>query len=66
MGRRSKGPRHLLGTRVPPENAARIFELADDSGCSVSDYLATLIAEHLATSPKPKPNRRQEALPLTG
>lgn len=47
-GRKSKGPRELLGTRpaVPLAEAAR--NRADELGLSMSDYLATLLAEDLS------------------
>lgn len=66
-GRKSKGPRELLGTRpaVPLADAARTR--ADELGLSISDYLATLLAtdlDMLQYAPRPTDPTRLE-LPIT-
>lgn len=45
MGRRAKGDRELLGTRAPLPLAEAARERAGELGMTVSDYLATLIAQ---------------------
>lgn len=44
-GRPSKGPRELLGTRPSVRLAEAARARADELGMSMSDYLATLIAQ---------------------
>ena len=47
-GRRSKGPRRLLGTRPPDDLADLVVEAADADGVSISDWLVQVIAEKLS------------------
>ena len=66
MGRRHRGPRELLGTRVPPELAQHYRELASEYGLSQSDFIAALLrigAQHLDELAAPAPD--QEELPLS-
>lgn len=62
-GRKSKGARELLGTR-PAEKLAEAARLrADELGMTMSDYLATLIAEDLDMpqyAPQPPRDRAAE------
>jgi hypothetical protein len=62
-GRRSKGPRHLIGARVPVAEAEKLFAIAEAQGCSVSDYVASLVHEHLTTIDL-KNLTSQETLPI--
>lgn len=56
-GRHSKGERELLGTRPARALADAARVRADDLGMSMSDYLATLIAQDLdMMSYAPTPN----------
>jgi hypothetical protein len=66
MGRRSRGPRELLGTRVAPDEAQHYRNLAGEYGLSQSDFIAALLRigeRHLHELPK-QPVREQEELPL--
>jgi hypothetical protein len=66
MGRRSRGPRELLGTRVPPALAQHYRDLANEYGLSQSDFIAELLLiaeQHLDELPALAPN--QEELPLS-
>ncbi len=66
MGRRSRGPRELLGTRVSPELAQRYRDLASRYGLSQTEFIAELLVigerhiDELATPP----TINQEELPL--
>jgi hypothetical protein len=51
-GRRSKGERKLLGTRVALAEARAVEERAAARDIPVSDYLAELIQEHLRRNPE--------------
>jgi hypothetical protein len=42
-GRRSKGPRDLMATRLPIEEADRIRDLAEERGMTNTDFLAELL-----------------------
>ena len=54
-GRRSKGERHLVGSRLPVDRARELFERAEAQGVSVSDYVARILIEHLEAEPRPQP-----------
>lgn len=63
-GRRSKGERDLLATRLPLEEADRIRDLAEERGMTNTDFLAALVRlglEHLDEIPAPT---TQKELPL--
>ena len=63
-GRRSKGVRHLVGTRVPVSDAEKLRAVAEAEGLSVSDYLAGLVHKHLM-SIDVEALYGQEALPIS-
>jgi hypothetical protein len=46
-GRRSKGERRLVATRLTIDIADRVAEAAEQRGMTVSDYLAILIYSEL-------------------
>ncbi len=65
MGRRSHGPRKLLGTRVSPELAKHYRTLASEYALSQSDFIAELLRigeRHLDELPVSVDG--QEELPL--
>lgn len=48
-GRKSKGDRKLVGSRMPVDTANQLEIVAEASGQTVSDYVAELVAAHLST-----------------
>lgn len=48
-GRKSKGDRKLVGSRMPVVTATQLEIVAEASGQTVSDYVAELVAAHLST-----------------
>ena len=50
-GRRSKGERRLVVTRLATEIADQFAEAATQRGLTVSDYLATLVYSELGLPP---------------
>ena len=65
-GRRSKGERRLVVTRVPTEVADRVAAAADERGMTVSDYLAALVYSDLGLPPPPSTQPAdQPPLPLS-
>ncbi len=48
-GRRSKGDRRLVGSRMPTPDADKLAAVAEAYGMSVSDYVAVLVKAHLST-----------------
>ena len=48
-GRRSKGDRRLVGSRMPTPDADKLAAVAEAQGMTVSDYVATLVKAHLST-----------------
>lgn len=65
-GRKSKGPRELLGTRPAQPLADAARQRADELNMTVSDYLAALIAADLEMpqyAPQPNDPSRVE-LPI--
>src|SRR6478609_1093087 len=53
------GKRHALSVRFPVELHARIKERADESGQSMGEYVAMMLAPmHGIELPDPSPNRR--------
>lgn len=46
-GRRSKGDRRLVGTRLATDVADRVADAAEERGITVSDYLAALVYSDL-------------------
>jgi hypothetical protein len=62
-GRRSKGERHIVTSRMPLADAEKLFAVAEARGFSVSDYVAKLAREHLMTIDLEEVTR-QEALPI--
>lgn len=65
-GRKTKGERVLLGSRVPAAFGDFVREAADLEGYgSVSDYIAAVLAHHQGMPEyAPVPVRDQEELPL--
>ena len=65
-GRKSKGERVLLGSRVPTAFGDAVRENAEREGYdSVSDYIAAVLAHHQGMPEfAPVPVRDQEELPL--
>lgn len=64
-GRRSKGPRDLMATRLPLEEADRLRDLADELRMTNSDTIAALLRiamKHLGELPVAND---QEELPLS-
>jgi hypothetical protein len=65
-GRRSKGERRLVVTRLPTEIADRVALAADERGMTVSDYLATLVYSDLGLPVPPSTQPADQAqLPLS-
>jgi hypothetical protein len=65
-GRRSKGERRLVVTRVAPEIADRVAAAAEERGMTVSDYLATLVYSDLDIPlPPPVQPTGQMQLPIS-
>jgi hypothetical protein len=65
-GRRSLGPRDLLGTRLPVDEADHYRDLADQYGRSNSDFIAELLriaVRHIDEFPT-GPGPDQKELPL--
>lgn len=62
-GRPSKGNRHVLTTRLPVADAEKLFTVADHQGLSASEFIASAIAEKLATIDLDAVEG-QEALPI--
>jgi hypothetical protein len=51
-GRRSLGPRKLVGTRIAPEEKADVEARAAARSMTVNDYLAEVVREHLRSNPE--------------
>ena len=62
-GRRSKGARRQISTRMPVPDADKLIAVAQASGVTVNDYLAALVADHLKTIHVDQISQ-QEALPI--
>ncbi|OOP63106.1 hypothetical protein BMF89_07395 [Arthrobacter sp. SRS-W-1-2016] len=62
-GRRSKGERRLVGTRMPVADADKLAAVAEARGMTVSDYVAQLVTKHLSHVQLDKISN-QEALPI--
>lgn len=62
-GRRSKGDRRLVGSRMPIPDAEKLSAVAEAHGMTVSDYVATLVKAHLSTVELDQITN-QEALPI--
>ena len=56
-GRKSKGDRRLIATRIDASVAVEVAAAAAERGMTVSDYLADLVYRDLA---KPCPNPNQQ------
>ena len=68
VGRKSKGDRHLIASRVPRAIADQAFAEAGERGMSMSDFVAAVLAERygrtdLVSMAEPVDRDR---LPLTG
>jgi hypothetical protein len=63
-GRRSKGERHLVGARMPVQDANKLRTVAEAEGSTVSDYVARIMHEHLMTIDV-NSLHGQEALPIS-
>ena len=64
-GRRSKGDRRLVVTRLAPEIADRVVAAAEQRAMTVSDYLATLVYSDLGIPPPAATLTNQAELPLS-
>lgn len=53
-GRPGKGPRKQLPARLPLAMATEIEERASALEISVTEYLVTVLGEHLASTPSPQ------------
>lgn len=62
-GRKSKGDRKLVGSRMPVNTAAELEAVAEARGVTISDYVADLVTAHLATIDISR-LRTQEELPI--
>lgn len=64
-GRPHKGDRHVMVTRAPREVADSVMDHASRQGVSISEYIATALAEHEGLSHlAPVKNLPQERLPI--
>ena len=64
-GRRSKGKRRLVVTRLATDIADQVVAAAGERGMTVSDYLATLVYRELGIpAAEPEPTA-QTKLPLS-
>ncbi len=61
--RKNKGERHLIGARLPIDDAVKLNEVTETLGVSVSQYVADLLQDHLATIDL-EAIKNQEELPL--
>ncbi len=67
-GRYSKGERHLMASRPPKAVADLVIERATKAGATYSDYIASVLAEHVGLpelAPLP-PEKLDQELPMTG
>lgn len=66
-GRRSKGERRLVATRLATDVADRVADAVEQRGITVSDYLAALIYSDLGIPLPPggEPAAGQAQLPLS-
>ncbi|MDO5633429.1 MAG: hypothetical protein Q4G34_00955 [Micrococcus sp.] len=69
-GRPSKGDRDLFVSRPHIEVGKVIRARAERDGYSLSEYIATVLANHVdrpdLAPDQPRPPRKDEELPLTG
>ena len=63
-GRPSKGERRLISTRLPVSQADEIYERADALEITVTDYVAQVLLEHLATTDFPGVRPQGELIPM--
>lgn len=63
-GRRSKGERRLLSTRLPIPVYEAIHQLADTDATSASEYVARVLAAHVGRPDLVAPQDQPEGLPL--
>jgi hypothetical protein len=63
-GRKGKGPREVLATRVPPELAQLLREEAERLDLSYSEVLANVLAAHFDLPPVATP-RNEDQMKLT-
>lgn len=63
-GRRSKGDRRQIISRMPVATADKLESVAKATSSSISDYVAELVAEHLKTISLDALSKDQEALPF--
>lgn len=64
-GRRSKGERRLVVTRLATEIADQVAAAAEQRGMTVSDYLARLVYSDLGLPPPSAEPADQPQLPLS-
>lgn len=67
-GRRHKGPRVLIATRVHPELAEIIRDRAEDAELTVTEYIADVLAQKVEREDllKTQTQVTPQELPLTG
>jgi hypothetical protein len=63
-GRKSKGPREVYATRVPPELGRHLREEAERLDLAYSEVLANVLAAHYGLPPVAMP-RNEEQMKLT-
>lgn len=64
-GRKSRGPRETLITRVPPPLAEKVRDGAARSGLSITDYMANALAASHGLAPVATPPGQQKELPIS-
>ncbi|TDE88160.1 hypothetical protein EXU48_23860 [Occultella glacieicola] len=52
-GQPHKGDRRLLAARVPRSQADEVERRADALGLSISEYIASVLVQHVATTDSP-------------
>lgn len=67
MGRPSKGRRALLGCRAPEKLDQAVRAAAYEADMSISDYMVTVLAQHLEMPEQaPQVTPLEARLPMTG
>lgn len=66
MARNSKGDRDAMLTRLPRELGSAVRRRASESGLSISDYIATVLAAEVGMPDLALTQRIDQELPMTG
>lgn len=66
MARNSKGDRDAMLTRLPRDLGSAVRRRAIESGLSISDYIASVLAAEVGLPDLAPPGRLDEELPMTG